>query len=156
MIGTITVFCLGMIVIALGLIGVFGAPDDPSNKWTGWVMLPFMLIMMQKAVARLLDRRVKVVVNGDGFVCDDWSDTFIPWSAVTAMRMDKDDGDLFFEMHLADPALYPERRGLSRLARGASLSSSRHIRLNVSGMDRSVEELREALRTFAPEHLLRG
>ena len=137
--------CLVFVLLGFWLAGLLGDARDPGSLWIGWLSILFFGACGVAILVRMRDRRDQIVVDRNGILWRQWSDTIIPWAAITAIDRRRIQGQSFLCLHLRDPSAYPSFRLLGRMAglnRGIGFGD---ISISASGTDRKFVELEEAI-----------
>ena len=140
-----TLFFLGFLVIVS--IGVWMLTLDPSEfkprlgldqHWTAlvlpWVPILFFGTFAVLAVRRAVDRRPQIVLTPGGFYCRKWSQVEIPWSEIVEVAIMPQFSIKFITIILWDRARY--------------IQDDRDLAIPTLGLDRSAEEILEAIERF--------
>jgi hypothetical protein len=146
---------IGFVPAGLWIAGVFGPPPRPGREWIGFVCAFFFATCGAFGIRRLLNPGDEIVIDGNGIKWRQWSDQLIPWDAITDIRVAVVRGRRFVCLYLREPAQYPSTRLLGRMAGVNRSLGFGDIALNVSGTDRTHDDLVEALesRWSRPAHL---
>lgn len=145
--------CLLFVVGSLWMVGAFGEPPQGRGRrsglaWVGWLGIPFFGALALVAIAKLRDRKPRLVVDEEGILWSSWSGETIPWREIERVVDHQIAGQTVFGVYLHDPARCPPTRWTGRLSvrqRGFGMGD---MSINLSGTDRSAEELRAALDSF--------
>lgn len=144
---------LAFVAAGLWMIGLFGDPPSPRRTWVGWIAAPLFGLFAIYGAVRLFDGSDQIVIDERGFTFRLWSDEHIPWSAVRAIDEVRIHKQIMFGIHLHDSSGHPPTRLVGKMAglnRGLGFAD---LSLTVAGTDRKPDELRDALRQFAPRDL---
>lgn len=154
--GLLVLGSLAFVAAGAWALGSFGEP--PSTRrysgdslfWIGWASVLFGGLTTLVGGARLFDRRPRIVVDTQGVLWRGFSDDVIPWSRIRGWTMQDMVTTKFICLQVEDPASF-RRSGLGSLLGGINRGMSfGDAQINVTGTDRSFDELTDAMRRFGP------
>ena len=146
--------CVAFVAIGMWIGGVFGAVPE-SRRYSpevlfvvGWFSILFFGLCGAIALARLLRGGEQLRIGMEGVRSSVWSDATIPWweiSDVTIWTFKRQNSII---LHLRDPALFPGRGLLARLAGANRKLTGGDIAISLTGTDRSFDEALAAIERF--------
>ena len=149
-------FLVGVGLAALAWWGPqsFGLNPKPHWETFRWPTLVLGLVLMVSFGRDFFDRRVQIRVGPDGVFLRNWSDDLIPWSAISAFRIEKQYTSwplylrhLYLDLH--DPTKYPSTTWRGRFLGRGSNRGYGDITVATIGTETNVDKLLETMEHFS-------
>jgi hypothetical protein len=136
--GALLAIALGFVALGLVLVFAAGAP------WIGWANVIFFGAAVPLFLRQLLDRRPRLVIDGEGVLDRTLGVGVIPWSEITGADFAGSD---FIRLSLRDPARCTARlgrvgRGLVAANRAAGFGE---LNLNLQGLAVRREDVLQSI-----------
>lgn len=143
------------VAIGLWMVGAFGEPPRGGGRraglnWVGWVAIPFFGAAAAAIIAKLRDPGEQLVVDERGLIWRAWSDDVIPWNEIERIDERRIARQTMFAVHLRDATRCPPTRWTGRISARQRGFGMGDLSLNLTGSDRSNDDLRAALARFRP------
>lgn len=146
--------CAAFVGIGMWMGGVFGTAPA-SRRYSpevvfalGWCCALFFGLCGAIAFVRLLRGGEQLRIGIEGVRSSIWSDATIPWSEISDVTIWTFQRQNAIVLHLRDPARFPGRGVLARLASANRKLTGGDIAISVTGTDRTFEEALAAIERF--------
>ena len=142
--------CAAFVAIGLWMVGAFGA-DHPQGLMailSGWLCTLFFAVCGVIALMRMRDADVVMRIDARGIWWKQWSDSVIPWSNISGVGIVTMHRQKMLGVALHDRSASRASTLLGRLASANEALVGYPVSLNVTGTDRSFDDLVEAVERF--------
>jgi hypothetical protein len=137
-------------IAALGLL--LGGNNDLAGHGLGWVVTLFGAAVFPIIAKQITYSRPAMRIDDKGIYWHHWSAKPIGWSNIRQIREGSVGRQRFVTLTLRDPTLDPSTSLQAKLARINNMMGFGHVSLTELGIDKTHEELLEAVRFHAARH----
>lgn len=126
-------------------------PRDPAEiALFGWIAALFFGLCTVASVRELLRTEPQMVIGPEGLYWRRWSRATIPWSEFRRAERSQVYGTKFLWLWLHNPQAWRSTKLRGRLSRANKLIGGGEIDLSTVGLDRSFDEMVDAVAVHAP------
>jgi hypothetical protein len=152
----LTLGAFAFVTMGLWFVGVFGTPPM-SHRYppailfvVGCASIIFFGSCGLLGAKRLFDTDEELRIGRSGIRWSRWSDETIPWAEISEVTTWSTRGQRFIILHLRNPALFPGKGVVGKLARANRALTGGDIGISLTATDRGFEEAMSAVDRLRP------
>jgi hypothetical protein len=147
--------------VALGIWFIVRPEDLVTRRYSspaficgvGWMLTVIFGLFLSAFIRQLFRTGPVLEIDERGILWHRWSDTTIPWNAITRVEVKTVREQKSLNLWLADPARYPGRSMLGGLSGLNKAMGSGDLSISMIGTDQSFDRLVEVVGAY---HALEG
>lgn len=138
----------GFVLLGLWIAGFLGEVPDPGKEWAGWLSIVFFGFCAVVIATRLFDKEDQVRIGSLGIYSKQWSPDTIPWSEIADVSVWEYQKQKSIVLHLKDPAKFPSKTMMSKLAAANRALTGGDVAITLSGTDGKFDQAMAAIAHF--------
>jgi hypothetical protein len=147
--------------VALGIWFIASPEDLVTRRYSstafisgvGWILAVFCGLCLAAFIRQLFRTGPVLEIDERGILWRRWSDTTIPWNAITRAEVGAVGEQKFLSLWLDEPESYPGRSTLGKLSHMNKGMGFGDLALSMQGTDQSFDRLVEVVGAY---HALEG
>ncbi len=147
--------------VALGIWFIASPEDLVTRRYSstafisgvGWILAVFCGLCLAAFIRQLFRTGPVIEIDERGILWRRWSDTTIPWNAITRAEVGAVGEQKFLSLWLDEPESYPGRSTLGKLSHMNKGMGFGDLALSMQGTDQSFDRLVEVVGAY---HALEG